>query len=65
MSNRGELAEEIQRRSAEIDSWPSWAQPFDPSPAAPPGQRGVLPAPSPAESGPPPLDSCERDSDRA
>jgi hypothetical protein len=67
MSNRGELAEEIQRRSAEIDSWPSWAQPFDQSATAPPGQQEVLPASSPAEPGPSPQGSCEREraSDRA
>lgn len=30
MSRPGELAEEIRRRSAEIDRWPDWAQPYEP-----------------------------------
>lgn len=33
---RGDLAAEIQRKSAEIESWPDWAQPYQPpSPEAP------------------------------
>jgi hypothetical protein len=41
---RGDLAAEIQRKSAEIESWPDWAQPFQPPSAAAP------PAPPPGAS---------------
>ncbi len=62
MSNRGELSEEIQRRSAEIDSWPRWAQPFDPGQAPQPG-RGEAPTPFNPVPDAPPRDSCERERD--
>jgi hypothetical protein len=35
MSNHGDLADEIQRKSAEIDRWPTWAKPYDAPPPAP------------------------------
>jgi len=47
MSREGTLGSEVQRRSAEIGSWPAWAQPYAPEPPTTPS--GSPPAPAPEQ----------------
>ena len=39
MTTYGSLGDEIERKSAEIHSWPTWAQPFRPD--SPPADTGT------------------------
>jgi hypothetical protein len=46
MTRNGSLGSEIQRKTAEIDSWPAWAKPYKPPPPPTPAVRGSTPAPA-------------------
>lgn len=38
------LAGEIRRKTAEIDTWPAWAKPFEPSASPAERESGATPA---------------------
>lgn len=50
MTGDGSLGGEIQRKTAEIDSWPAWAKPYESqTPSAPPAGIGIPTPESPRD----------------
>lgn len=59
MSQDGYLGAEVERKSAEIRTWPAWAQPFEQE--SPPSAHD---GPPPASSTPPPREPSENQGQR-